>query len=228
MRRIQISSDISIYVPQGLLHFHLLTSAFFKLQAYCMLMSLMLWDRKLGVWSYSNKYRIVINKILSNVCLSSTASTKDTIQAAEKGYHNDTLVYHESILFHALKANSFPVPNEITGSQWKHQNTSIHYMYMLLCSETPLTLSVKASSTLKWDNIFQMTSNGEIKVRKQRWQRCCLAYEEKYDTGKGRMAAGRTLLGKLCVQKIKDGKLGGWNMVQERITWRCNQTEGKK
>lgn len=57
MRRIQISSDISIYVPQGLLHFHLLTSAFFKLQAYCMLMSLMLWDRKLGVWSYSNRIK---------------------------------------------------------------------------------------------------------------------------------------------------------------------------
>lgn len=146
MRRIQISSDVSIYVPQGLLRFHLLTSAFFKLQAYCILMSLMLWDRKLGVWSYSNRIKFY----QMSVCLSSTASTKDTIWAAEKGcYHNDTLVYRESILFHALKANSFPVPNEITGSQWKHQNTSIHYIYTLLCSETPLTLSVKASSTLK-------------------------------------------------------------------------------
>ncbi|KAK4817634.1 hypothetical protein QYF61_021780 [Mycteria americana] len=54
---------------------------------------------------------------------SPSASTKDTIWAAETVYHNDTLVYHESILFHALKANGVPIPNEITGSQWKYQNT---------------------------------------------------------------------------------------------------------
>lgn len=65
----------------------------------------------------------------------------------------------------------------------------MHLLYMLLSSTQRLLLHCLqklALHSIKWGNILQMISNEEIRVRRQRWQRQCLAYKEKYNIGKER------------------------------------------
>lgn len=105
----------------------------------------------------------------------------------------------------------------------------MHLLYMLLSSTQRLLLHCLqklALHSIKWGNILQMISNEEIRVRRQRWQRQCLAYKEKYNIFKERQKDcwNKSIRKNSEYRRLKMGNWGGKGMIQQR----CNKTESRK